>query len=261
MIEENVRQEGGVRLRRAARSRPHPRPSAPVRPQPGRRGQLFAPLVLALAVGTVLTVAGCTGGPPSPPAAPHVSRATVHDGVELRPSALAQVTPAPSPSSTTGVPAEALPSPTTVPLTPTLTVARAMPRDTTAIPILMYHYVRTVTDPADTIGSNLSVTPERFAAQMQYLADHGYTTLTLREVHAILAGQAPLPERPIALTFDDGYRDFYTAAWPVLRQHGFKATNYVITDLIGEDAYLTWDMLRGMRQNSDDHLAGTVSLW
>lgn len=244
-----------MRLRRLAWSRP------------GQRGRLFVPLVLALAVGTVLVAAGCAGGPPPPPAAPHVGPAAAHDGADPRPSAGARSTPASRPGATaagspgpprtatapppaqaaptaTVVPAGAPPSPTTGPPTPTPTVAPPTPRDVTVIPILMYHYVRTVTDPADAIGSNLSVTPERFAAQMQYLADHGYTTLTLREVHAILAGQLPLPERPIALTFDDGYRDFYTAAWPVLRQQGFKATSYVITDLLGEDAYLTWDMLR-----------------
>jgi peptidoglycan/xylan/chitin deacetylase (PgdA/CDA1 family) len=112
------------------------------------------------------------------------------------------------------------------------------------IPILMYHYVRVVTDRSDTIGINLSVTPELFAAQMQYLADHGYTTLTMHDVFAILAGQQPLPPRPIALTFDDGYRDFYTAAWPVLSAHHFKATSYIITGVIGQERYMTWAMLK-----------------
>jgi peptidoglycan/xylan/chitin deacetylase (PgdA/CDA1 family) len=108
----------------------------------------------------------------------------------------------------------------------------------------MYHYVRTVTDPNDTIGINLSVTPEKFAAQMQYLADNGYSTLTMGEVHAILTGTLPLPPKPIALTFDDGYRDFYTAAWPVLKRHNFKATNYVVTSVIGLEPYMTWAMIQ-----------------
>lgn len=140
----------------------------------------------------------------------------------------------------TAVPPTAVP-PTAVPPTATATVAT--PRGTTVIPVLMYHYVRTVTDPTDTIGIGLSVTPAQFAAQMQHLADTGYTTLTMGEVRAILAGELALPERPIALTFDDGYRDFYTAAWPVLKKHNFKATNYVIADFIGWDAYLTWPMI------------------
>lgn len=108
----------------------------------------------------------------------------------------------------------------------------------------MYHYVRVVTDPKDQVGINLSVKPELFDAQMQYLADKGYTTLTMQEVYEILNGQRTLPAKPIALTFDDGYRDFYANAWPVLQKHNFKATNYVITDFIGWDAYMTWPMLQ-----------------
>ena len=108
----------------------------------------------------------------------------------------------------------------------------------------MYHYVRVVTDPKDQVGINLSVKPELFDAQMQYLADKGYTTLTMQEVYEILNGQKTLPAKPIALTFDDGYRDFYTNAWPILQKHNFKATNYVITDFIGWDAYMTWPMLQ-----------------
>ena len=129
---------------------------------------------------------------------------------------------------------------------PTATAATAptTPRGTTVIPILMYHYVRVVTDKSDTIGVNLSVTPANFAAQMKYLAESGYTTLTMREVYAILAGTQPLPPKPIALTFDDGYRDFYAAAWPVLRQYNFKATAYIVTSFIGNELYMTWPMLQ-----------------
>ena len=112
------------------------------------------------------------------------------------------------------------------------------------IPILMYHYVRTVTNPKDRLGIRLSVTPKLFAAQMQYLADNGYTTLTMEDLYSILAGRQPLPRKPIALTFDDGYEDFYTSAWPILQQHHFKATSYIITGFVGGGAYMTWDQIR-----------------
>ncbi len=165
------------------------------------------------------------------------------------------VPPADAPAPTTAPPATAAePTATAIPavaLQPIVPAATAVapiptpkPRGTTTIPILMYHYVRVVTDPKDTIGIGLSVKPALFAQQMQYLADNGYTTLTMQEVYDILQGRKTLPAKPIALTFDDGYRDFYTAAWPVLQQHGFKATNYVITDFIGWDAYMTWPMLQ-----------------
>lgn len=161
----------------------------------------------------------------------------------VQPSATATARPSLAPTvAATARPTGAAPTiapPTVVPSPPPATA-----RDTTIIPILMYHYIRVVNDPKDQVGINLSVTPAAFAAQMQYLADRGYTTLTMREVHAILAGERPLPPKPIALTFDDGYRDFYTAAWPILQRHGFKATNYVVTNFIGWDAYMTWPMLQ-----------------
>ena len=159
----------------------------------------------------------------------------------LAPTAVAPTTAAKPASATTPTvaPRPIAPAATAVPPTPTPT-----PRGTTIIPILMYHYVRVVTDPKDTIGIGLSVKPELFAQQMQYLADNGYTTLTMQEVYDILVGRKSLPTRPVALTFDDGYRDFYTAAWPILQRHNFKATNYVITKFIGWDAYMTWPMLQ-----------------
>jgi peptidoglycan/xylan/chitin deacetylase (PgdA/CDA1 family) len=134
--------------------------------------------------------------------------------------------------------------PAIVPTAGPTPTAKTQPRATTVIPILMYHYVRTVNDPADQVGINLSVRPELFDAQMRYLAENGYTTLTMQEVHAILNGQKTLPAKPIALTFDDGYRDFYTNAWPILNKYGLKATNYVVTDFIGWEQYMSWPMLQ-----------------
>lgn len=173
-----------------------------------------------------------TSAPPAAAAPPLTPVPTARAAQQRRPRPTAVPTVIP----TSAPPDAAAPTPTAI-------ISQVTPRGTTVIPILMYHYVRVVTNPKDTIGINLSVSPTLFAAQMQYLADNGYTTLTMSDVYAILSGQLPLPPRPIALTFDDGYRDFYTAAWPVLQQHGFKATSYVITGMIGWDAYMTWDML------------------
>jgi peptidoglycan/xylan/chitin deacetylase (PgdA/CDA1 family) len=132
----------------------------------------------------------------------------------------------------------------TVPWAPVGSSAAGTPPGTLTIPILMYHYVRVVTNPRDIIGKNLSVTSTLFAQQMQYLADHDYTTLTLRDVYSILAGEELLPARPVALTFDDGYLDFYTNAWPILKEHNFTATSYIITGFVGGSAYMTWDQIR-----------------
>jgi peptidoglycan/xylan/chitin deacetylase (PgdA/CDA1 family) len=107
------------------------------------------------------------------------------------------------------------------------------------LPILMYHYIRDMRDPRDRLGFALSVTPANFAAQMDWLAQNGYHTVTTLDLVDFLAGQRGLPAKPIVITFDDGYEDFYTAAIPVLRRHDFTAVAYVVSGFIGRPGYLS----------------------
>lgn len=94
------------------------------------------------------------------------------------------------------------------------------------VPILMYHEIAS---PAET-ESNLSVSPDQFAAQLQYLHDAGYQTPTFTEAAAALAGgPGSLPSRSVVLTFDDGYADFHSQALPLLEKFGFTATVFVTT--------------------------------
>ncbi len=76
----------------------------------------------------------------------------------------------------------------------------------------------------------------RFRAQMRFFKRFGYHVLSLEQAYAGLFGGQALPGRSVVLTFDDGYRNFYEHALPVLREHGFPATVFVISDLIGERA-------------------------
>src|SRR5260221_3090993 len=80
----------------------------------------------------------------------------------------------------------------------------------TQVPVLMYHYIRVNPDPNDKVGFNLSVTPWDFSAQLDWLAQHGYHSITLDDLGANLFYHIKLPPKPVVLTFDDGYRDFYT---------------------------------------------------
>ena len=124
----------------------------------------------------------------------------------------------------------------------------AIPRQRVQVPIFMYHYVRINPDPADRLGFNLSVPPADLAAQLAYLAGQGYRTAGLEEVAGFLSGgrEEPPPPRSVVLTFDDGYRDSYDAAYPLLRKYGFRATIFVISGLVGRPGYLTWPQLRQM---------------
>ena len=119
------------------------------------------------------------------------------------------------------------------------------------VPILMYHYLSTPPADADIYRRDLSVSPELFAAQLDRLLAEGYMAVTLYQVMDALQRGAPLPEKPVVITFDDGYRDNYENAFPLLRARAMPATIFVVTDFIDEQRpeYLTWDMAREMLQN------------
>ncbi len=117
-----------------------------------------------------------------------------------------------------------------------------------AVPILMYHYISTPPADADIYRQDLSVTPTRFHAQMAYLAAHGYHVISLYDLNLALRWGAPLPPNPVILTFDDGYRDAYTEAFPILQEFGYTATFFVITTRLdeGHPAYLSWSQAQEM---------------
>lgn len=112
-------------------------------------------------------------------------------------------------------------------------------------PILMYHYIRSA-DPADPAGYGLSVAPEQLAAQLDWLAREGYTTLRVDEALACLGGAPGCPTKPVALTFDDGYMDAYTAALPLLRERGMVATFYIVGGFVGQPGYMGTAELRAL---------------
>lgn len=153
-------------------------------------------------------------------------------------------------SAETPSPAAPLPE-TTVP-EPAPTAAIAPTPDgtvrTARVPILMYHYLSTPPADANIYRLDLSVTPERFAAHLDAMQQAGYTTISLYTWLAHLTQGAPLPEKPVVITFDDGYRDNYENAFPLLRERGMTATFFIVTDFIDEQRpeYLTWDMVREM---------------
>jgi peptidoglycan/xylan/chitin deacetylase (PgdA/CDA1 family) len=118
------------------------------------------------------------------------------------------------------------------------------------VPILMYHYVSELPPDADRYRLDLTVLPKDFEAQLQYLADAGYDTITLTDLYLHLTQGYPLPERPIILTFDDGYRDAYEVVFPRLLDYGFTATFFVLATpahFEWED-YITWDQMSEMSQ-------------
>ena len=100
-------------------------------------------------------------------------------------------------------------------------------------PILMYHRVLNYAS-----GSEYVVTTEQFKRQMQWLLEQGYQTISVADlVEAVRVGKY-LPHKPIVLTFDDGYRDVYQNAYPILQAAGYTATLYLIEKSLNEGGNL-----------------------
>jgi len=110
-----------------------------------------------------------------------------------------------------------------------------------SIPILLYHRVGSETDA-------LTITTERFQRDMATLSEDGYNTLTLDQLGQYLQGNSnqSLPKKPIMITFDDGYLDNYTNAFPILQKYSMKASFYIITGMVGQNNRLTASQIREM---------------
>jgi len=106
------------------------------------------------------------------------------------------------------------------------------------IPILMYHYVEYVQDKGDTIRRSLDITPYIFERQIETLVNDGYAFITMSEVGEMFDGKRSVPDKPVVLTFDDGYRDFYTDAYPIIKKYHVKATAYIISGFLGYRNYM-----------------------
>ncbi len=110
-----------------------------------------------------------------------------------------------------------------------LRAAAPLPEEayTADVPVLMYHHI-------DEVGNDsTAITPELFEAQMKALRDAGYESVTPDDLIAYVRRGEPLPEKPVVITFDDGYLSNYEYAWPILERYGFRATIFVIGSTVG----------------------------
>jgi peptidoglycan/xylan/chitin deacetylase (PgdA/CDA1 family) len=120
---------------------------------------------------------------------------------------------------------------------------QAINKTAAQVPILMYHHIGAPPNPNDTRAARLYVAPDQLDRQLTEIQQAGYTTITLDDLVSALNGGAALPDKPLILTFDDGYQDFYSNAYPLLQHHHDKATAYIITGRVGKSGYMTWDEL------------------
>ncbi|HEM61013.1 MAG TPA: hypothetical protein ENO24_01885 [Chloroflexi bacterium] len=116
------------------------------------------------------------------------------------------------------------------------------------VPILMYHHIDRAPPGANAVRRDLSVAPKKFEEQLQYLKQQGYESISLNDLVLHLTRGTPLPPKPIVLTFDDGYVDAYTHAFPLLQRYGFTGTFFLLSapvDAQNPD-FLSWDQVLEM---------------
>jgi len=100
------------------------------------------------------------------------------------------------------------------------------------VPIFVYHSL-------DESGSKISLSPEIFRCQMEFLHSRGYRVYTVSEYTKLIKEGGKIAKLAVVLTFDDGYANFLTAAAPVLREYGYRATVYIPVDFIGRQSDFT----------------------
>jgi peptidoglycan/xylan/chitin deacetylase (PgdA/CDA1 family) len=136
------------------------------------------------------------------------------------------------------------------------------------VPVLMYHMVRESSHPAE---KRYACSPAMFRRQMAYLKKSGYRVISLGDLATSVAGGTQLNGREVVITFDDGFRDNYTNALPVLRQYGFSAAVFVVSGSVGganewmvQNGYprremASWDELREMAEQGVEIGSHTVT--
>ena len=203
-------------------------------------------------VATVAISVGDVAVSTQPATEPARATETPVETLTQTPTFVPTATPTTPPTPSDALSTATLESPTATPDEPTKTAPLPTPIGvyswTLKVPILMYHYISEPPEGADKYRLDLSVHPDAFREQMYFLAENGYTPVTLNDLSLAIVDKRELPARPIIITLDDGYRDNYENAFPIMRDLGFTATIFVATDFVDQanQNYLSWEMIEEM---------------
>lgn len=117
------------------------------------------------------------------------------------------------------------------------------------VPVLLYHHIKPYADAQKAGHAQLTVDVNHFENQVKYIVDTGYTTHSAEELPRALLEKRTLPAKPIIITVDDGYDDFYTYVFPILKKYIVKANLMIPTGLLEGAGYLTWSQLAEMKNS------------
>lgn len=123
----------------------------------------------------------------------------------------------------------------------------------TGIPVLNYHQVN------DKFKTTLTMTTADFDEQMKYLHDNGYHSISQAQLNDYLKGKGKLPDKPVFITFDDGYIDNYDCAYPIMKKYNMTGTIFLIMNLMEKPGYLTWNQVQTMSKDGFEFGSHTIS--
>ena len=146
----------------------------------------------------------------------------------------------------------------TVAATPTAFVTAPAPGKAAVVPILMYHHIQDLSGASELVET-WTVAPGNFDAQMSLIAQRGFHAITMAQLVGQLRDGKPLPSKPIVISFDDGWAEQYTVAFPILKKHNLIGTFFVYTRPLDHAAYLSWAQLQEMTAAGMDIQAHTLT--
>lgn len=117
--------------------------------------------------------------------------------------------------------------------------------------VLMYHHVGPLPENPDATRTGLTVSVEKFENQIKFLLDNGYTFITLSGMNEKILNSEPM-EKNVVLTFDDGYKDNFEYAWPIMKKYSVKGTFFIITSFLGRDDTMTEANIIELAKNGNE---------
>jgi len=197
-------------------------------PTPNTAGMALRRCLLVISLALFLTACQVSSTPAETPQNPMIAQSAVPS------PSYAELSSAPAPGTFTSTPVvNRLPSPSPS-ASPTIvpTTGEGMvtaPAGRVVAPILMYHHI------SDKGGGRYTINVNTFRAQLQYLYDEGYQTVSISRLAEVIRQGGSLPEKTIVLTFDDGYLDVYENAFPIMEEFHFSGVVYIITSTLEKD--------------------------
>jgi peptidoglycan/xylan/chitin deacetylase (PgdA/CDA1 family) len=127
------------------------------------------------------------------------------------------------------------------------------------LPILTYHHIDFLPPGASKEWQDLTVSPRTFEKQMEYLFQQNYQPITFSQFINFLKTDREIPEKSLIITFDDGWKNQYLYAFPILKKYNFKAAFFIVVNQIGGDLFMNWSQLKELLNSGMEIGSHTMS--